>query len=229
MQNARVILIAMGMCLLVSPNQAYAGRGVWEWLERLSGPGPFHGWAVEVPVACQVVESGSGDERWNHLWRCWSPLTFERGQADTRGQTRAWDRRLYVSAYIGRYTGAASDLQYAIEPPTRDIVWWRVGSTVTWEAHRFFDITTGLQWNRLSSKEGVFESLSAASIQLMGITWRPCGGCSATSPWRHISVPLRATLLARSSDAADFGAIPGTFESRPEVQFQWGIVFDLWR
>jgi hypothetical protein len=31
------------MCLLASPQRAYAGRDVWEWLERLSGPEPFHG------------------------------------------------------------------------------------------------------------------------------------------------------------------------------------------
>jgi hypothetical protein len=88
--------------------------------------------------------------------------------------------------------------------------------------HPYFDLHTGIQWNHLKSDKDVFDSISAASIELMGITWRPCGRC------RGLTIPMRTNLLARSFDATAFGADPGTFKARPEVQFQMGIAFDLW-
>jgi hypothetical protein len=234
MQRKRAILAIVGVCLLVSSRPAYAARGVWEWLERLSGPGPFHGWAVEVPVACRLTkisktnnERQTGDSEWDQTWRCWSPYLFEKGRPDRVSTPDSlWKRQLYVSFYLGRYNGKASDLVYAVEPLSREVIWWKVGSTFTWEVHPFFDLHTGIQWNRLSSDKDTFTSISATSIELMGITWRPCARCGPG--WRNLGIPLRANLLARSFDAADFGAVPGTFKARPEVQFQWGFVYDLW-
>lgn len=92
--------------------------------------------------------------------------------------------------------------------------------------HQYFDLHTGIQWNRLSSDKNTFEPFSAASIELMGITWRPFA--NAGRGWRDIGFPMRASLLSRSFDAADFGAVPGTFKAKPEVQFQWGIVVEPW-
>src|SRR3954471_10008659 len=53
--RAVIILAAVLAC----PRPAFAQRaGLWEWLERLSGPGPFHGWTAEVPVpfVCGLTE-----------------------------------------------------------------------------------------------------------------------------------------------------------------------------
>jgi hypothetical protein len=235
MQRKRAIVAILAVGLLASSRPAYAARGVWEWLERMSGPGPFHGWAVEVPVACRLTKitkaSGgrqtTGDAQWDQTWRCWSPYLYEKGRPDRVSTSDAWwKRQLYVSFYLGRYSGEASDLVYAVEPPSRDVIWWKVGGTFTWEVHDYFDIHTGIEWNRLSSDENTFKSISVPTFELMGITWRPCARCS--SPWRNLGIPLRASLLARSFDAADFGAVPGTFKTSPEVQFRFGIVYDLW-
>jgi hypothetical protein len=240
MHSKPAIVLLLGTIFIAVSRPAYAERGLWEWLERLSGPGPFHGWAAEVPVVCRVIEvtetgtvrtiKTAGNSSWHPIWRCWSPSLLFTG--DEKPSKASRYKRQYFSLYVGHYTGNASDLAYAVEPLSRKIIWWKIGTTFTWEVHDLFDLHTGIQWNHLSSdaEPPVFDSLSAPSIELMGITWWPFGECKRCWPVLHyVGIPLRANLLARSFDASDFGAIPGTFKSRPEVQFQWGVVVDLWK
>jgi hypothetical protein len=43
--------------VLLWPTHAHAARGFWGWLEELSGPGPFKGGGVTLPVACLDPET----------------------------------------------------------------------------------------------------------------------------------------------------------------------------
>lgn len=88
-------------------------------------------------------------------------------------QTTYWfKRRAYASLYFGRSTGKALDLVYAVEPASRDVIWWKVAGTFTWEVHPYFDIHTGIDWNQFSSRDDrTFTAISAPSFELMGITW----------------------------------------------------------
>ena len=87
MPRKLVTLVLAGVCLLATARPAHAERGLWEWLERLSGPGPFWGVAGEVPVVCRVVKvtkkvSGAQvttDSKFDHTWRCWASSTFTKG------------------------------------------------------------------------------------------------------------------------------------------------------
>lgn len=40
---------------------AFAQRGFWSWLDRLSGPGPTKGWGVEVVLVCDDNRGGDKD------------------------------------------------------------------------------------------------------------------------------------------------------------------------
>lgn len=55
--RARVSLLFL--VLLVTPRVAAAQDGFWEWVERLSGPGPFNGFRVELRLAC--IDRARGD------------------------------------------------------------------------------------------------------------------------------------------------------------------------
>jgi hypothetical protein len=85
-----------------------------------------------------------------------------------------------------------------------------------------------VEWNRFESKNNpeLFKPFWATSIELMGITWRPFA--HQPSPFRYLTFRCAPSILMRSFDATDFGAVPGSFHARPEVQFQFGIVIDLW-
>jgi len=59
MRRARLFVLAF--VLILSPTAAQAASW-WEWLEELSGPGPFTGVVGSVPVVCQRGAT------WTHCW-----------------------------------------------------------------------------------------------------------------------------------------------------------------
>jgi hypothetical protein len=215
MAKQRAMAIALALSAVLSPRPADAA--IWEWLEQLSGPGPFWGLAVEIPVICDRATTPPGDPRLDLGTTCWARITLEDG--------RQWERRWYVGAYVGRFSTDDNPLRYAAPPSDLGVVWWKFGPTFTWHAHDYFDLHTGIEFNRLSSKDDVFDPIWIPSIELMGITWRPFPDHAFG---RLITFPMRASLLAGSLDATDFGAIPGTFEADREVQFRFGVAVDLW-
>lgn len=52
---------------------AFAQRGFWSWLDRLSGPGPTKGWGVEVVLVCD------DNEAHRSLPGCFGDDVFKRG------------------------------------------------------------------------------------------------------------------------------------------------------
>ena len=49
MRTARLLVFVLAAALCPAVAQA----NIWSWLEELSGPGPFHGGVIWVPVACR--------------------------------------------------------------------------------------------------------------------------------------------------------------------------------
>lgn len=58
MSLSRPLLLAV-LLLGTMPGVAFAQDGFWEWVERLSGPGPFKGFRVELRLAC--IDRARGD------------------------------------------------------------------------------------------------------------------------------------------------------------------------
>lgn len=59
---ARLVLVAL-LVLTVCPGRADAsGWVIWDWLDQLSGPGPFEGQSVQIPVACAFGPGGGAED-----------------------------------------------------------------------------------------------------------------------------------------------------------------------
>ena len=58
MTGKRVSLLFAFVAVLLMPSRAAAEGGLWEFLEKLSGPGPFHGIVFDLPIACRVHAVG---------------------------------------------------------------------------------------------------------------------------------------------------------------------------
>jgi len=58
-RSPRLVMMTL-VAALVAPSSAYAAAGWWDWLDKLSGPGPFsRGWLVDHRLFCQVEEKGA--------------------------------------------------------------------------------------------------------------------------------------------------------------------------
>jgi hypothetical protein len=236
--SVRVVLAVL--CLFAVPRPALAQRaGLWEWLERLSGPGYFQGWSADIPVpfVCGWKELDSSVTKVprNLLVRpfrdipCWGRYDSREmtGPGGVSGGSIFFERRWYTAVRVLRATGQASDtphFSYVKQGIERTVVWKAIGALVVWEPNRYLDIESGGQFNHLSSKTGVFTGISLGSFELVGSTVRPFA--RGRSFLRDITIPVRFSLLAHKFDAAQFGAI-GDFQSGPELQIQSGLTIDL--
>lgn len=231
------VVLLTGMVLL--PASAHAeGAGLWEYLERLSGPGGFEGRSIKIPLACEfagmAAERGTGESKKAYFLRCLRPKTlpadFGPVSAPPDGASW-WKRRASVALYIGRFTTDRNDLAYLREPDDRGIVWWKLGPTFIWYASPYFDVHTSVEWNRLSSKGDAFDPFWVNSLEIVGITGKPFARLPA--PWKWLSISVSPKTLTRSIRAEEFGAIPGAGpggwrESGRETQLQTSLIFNIW-
>lgn len=232
---ATLLLAGFLVVLLPAPANA-AGAGIWEYLERLSGPGPFEGRSVKVPVVCEFAEmedgEPTGDARKVWFLRCINPrLLPGRMPVTPRAGGTWWKRRGALAVYVGRLTTNQNELAYVREPDDRGIVWWKFGPTFIWYAKRSLDLHTSVEWNRLSSKGTAFEPFWVNSLELVGATWKP--GVSHGAPFKWLSLGAGVKVLTRSIKAEEFGAIPGAGpdgwrESGRELQLQLSVGLNIW-
>jgi hypothetical protein len=75
MKGTRVLLAVTLVAVWLTPNQAYAQGGWWDWLDAFSGPGPFNnGWQLDARVACKMKNTLAGIDavgektKWASLW-----------------------------------------------------------------------------------------------------------------------------------------------------------------
>ena len=241
-QFAVVVLVVL---TVLCPRDAAAEGGVWEYLERLSGPGAFYGFVLDAPIACRVkaVADSSASapaapaaiakiqQETVYGERCWNrrllPTTL-RTAARTGGY--AWNRNWSVGLSLGWLGTKDNNLDYDVPSKAVPVRWLKFGPRVTLHANRFVDFHASVDFNRLSSRDvsaNNFENIWFATVEPAGITVRPFA--RSNSLWRHIGVGVRPQLLTRSLNASMFGATPRKLESAGHLHWQAGIRIDPWK
>jgi hypothetical protein len=224
MRHVVAFVVIVFACILIPARSAEAQGGLMEWLERLSGPGHFEGLTVPVKLFCYGLHKASSDaddpqtaEERKNLGP--PAFRFQPGCGRTyRGLVRM-DIGFEASWMFGDNT-----LQYdpSVSPDNTDTVNAQIyAGTFDVGVHRALEVGLGVGVMRFSGLP--VSSFNRMFLQIGRITWKPLAMFPADTPrGRYFQEFLQVRFIGRwmpdGFDAEDFGAIPGTFESGPEIQ-----------
>ena len=105
MTRARAFLLVASVVGCFMPGQAQASVGWWDWLEQLSGPGPFHnGWMVDQRLYCSVQDTPSAAAQ-GRVTAEWIPLWVpDKADKVRKCVVNSNDVRAYFEVRGGRVT-----------------------------------------------------------------------------------------------------------------------------
>jgi hypothetical protein len=221
--GAIVVLLVMGA---VTP--ASAQEGFWWWLERLSGPGAYHGWGATWTAVCVGTrkDSRTADDR-------------DVAAADTRIYvddpgcgTLARNQPRATLRFQVAFAGAdGNPLQY--DPPrSGDDLHTRVFAlipAVDFGVTPWLEAGAGIGLVRFTGD--AFDGFSKPAIQLIRLTGKPLRFYPTDDPRKRyglefLQIRYVATLIPDGFDAQEFGAVPGTFSTGTEFLSSFSIVID---
>lgn len=177
-------------------------------------------------------------DRRTGLTRC-APLVLRGSVNRATGEVQATGlttRRLIVGVRLG-FFGANHDwprngdtnLTYDPSVPESDkkIAVFAIGPSVNWSVHRNVDLFWALEWNHFYGP--LFDSFDKASVDVLGLAYRPFDDRAHPLWASFLQLTLKTKLYLGTIRAEDFGAIPGSFESRFESVLSVGATFDISR
>ena len=223
MRRERLVLLLLLLMMLVPARDA-AAAGFLEWLERLSGPGPFKGLGIDLNFLCYGARTGvPGDPAAAGVTPRWQ------ADLDCRRIDRA-QPRISAGVRAALLTGD-NNLEYVTPLPRggETVQVFSLMGTADYGISRTFDIGAGAGFMRFTgAPAGPFARFS---LQLVRFTWKPLtmGERSAAESYRREWLQIRyiATLVPGGFDAADFGARPGSFDSGTEFLSSINVVISL--
>jgi hypothetical protein len=222
MIGKRVSLSFAFVAVLLMPSRAAAEGGLWEFLEKLSGPGPFHGFLLDFPVACGVKSStASGTASGVHCLHPSLVPTSLRGA----GLRRVWS----AGVYAGRFTTNDNRLSYDNPDDVVGVNWVKVGVRGTWHLREWLDLHSSIDINTLTTRDPAannFERIWLTTVAPVGVTLKPFGRAPG---WRWVTFSIRPHLLVDKINATQFGARSEELEKGWEPTLQFGIHIDPWK
>ena len=223
MTGKHVSLAFAFVAVLLMPSRAAAEGGLWEFLEKLSGPGPFHGFLLDFPIACGV-KSDTGPGRASGV-QCLHPKLLPASLRSRTGLSRAWS----AGVYVGRFTTNDNRLTYDNPDDIVGVNWVKVGVRGTWHLRDWLDLHSSIDINTLTTRDPAannFERIWLTTVAPVGVTLKPFG----TVPgWRWVTFSVRPHLLVDKLNATQFGAQSEELEKGWEPTLQFGVHIDLWK
>ena len=203
----RIRLAALALALMLNPAAAHASDGWMEWLEKLSGPGPFGGkfpgW--QVPVYCWP----------NQSILCWN----DDGEA---GKT-------VLLLHFGRSSTGLQRVFDDTPNDIRDIHALAIDPAVMFRLHRVMEVGASLAFIRFSGDR--VDPFWKVGLTPVRITYTPLALVPAEGKWkvarRILKIWVEETYLAGSLNGADFGNPSSAFKSNGEWKTRWGAIIDL--
>jgi hypothetical protein len=221
MTRARTSLLLV--CFALWPTVATAQWGWWEFLENLSGPGPFNGWNIEWRVVCfpdksspKPADQAASTPRFVTIPGClFNPLgTDER-------------RRGSINIAFGILEAEENNLRYADPAQDDEVTLTSVKSSLWWSPVRYIELgmSGGIFW----FGGPAFESFWRVYFEPLQVDVKPLPWLLRSSKKSLEILSFRAglVLIPRGFRAEDFGALPGTFKSSREVIPTVTFILDL--
>jgi hypothetical protein len=225
-----LILCVLVQCFTPAPAHAW----FWEYLEELSGPGPFRGPAFEWRLVCfsepdpsrANVEETTDENRLAaaRVVQFFGPGCFFK-QVPLQNQ-----RRASINLKFGMLSAKENHLEYT-GTPDRDVKLTTLLPNFAWRPTRFFETSMGVGVYWFSGPS--FQSFHRLVIQPIQADLKPLAAINsargAEAVWWDELISLRAgvIIVPQGFDAADFGAIPGTFRTSRESLKNAAVFLDL--
>lgn len=224
MLQIRAASVGLLMMFVLYPARADAIWGGLEWLDKLSGPGPFTGLSVNSRVLCFARQRR--DDPWvvKPVWGRYPDRDAAiiappcRWVAPSEAEPEPY-RFGYVDATVSVLWSKKNDLfgeaRYD-QPAQARAVTFRPG--VMLRAYSWLDAGAAVGWYRFSGD--AFESFTRFTIHPVRVTVSPFRGAA-----RGLKFPVEVVYFKTRFEAADFGA-PGNFVEQREFRMTVSAVWE---
>jgi len=245
----RVIVTALcaAFFLFMRPAPAHAW---WDWLDQLSGPGPFQGVDFQWRLICAQDESvyriDSKDPGVSSLR---SLASFDKGKARTfaaiLGAGCVGPGQHHINPVsslnfkVAKLWSTDNHLQYAggAEGPTVHVWQFEPNFSTFVDEKRLLELTVGMGVSVLSGSG--FDSMTRLYFRPVTLTLTPGGrrsrGGADDKPGlndrlvRSLNMSAGIVYMPKGFDAENFGALPGTFHTDNEMLATFAISVDISR
>jgi hypothetical protein len=214
MRRKRAVVVCLLAFLVGAPLGAFAQGGGKGWIERFSGPGPWHGAYGYSPFACvakQTPERGGGNE-FTHLFQCNNGAYYERS---------LW----WFEVEYGEYQ---SDADPVVNDTTVRLKSWEVrATTLVGSTRDIVGVGFGAGGYHFSGEN--FDSFGKFKIPLR-VSVFPLRAV-LPSRWHGrwgnlVQFWTNATFVAGRLSGEDFGVPGSSFDENWEVVPSFGILVD---
>jgi hypothetical protein len=213
-------LLIVTFCVVVQLAAPAPAHAWWEWLDQLSGPGPFIGWDFQWRVYCipedragavdlslQSINS-PGREKLARIFG--AGCLFDR-TANPKGS---------VNFAFGQVYSVRNELQYApgTDKPHVTMTKFEPSLSMFADSSKVIEITSGL---------GVVVIHGSGFDTVSHFYWTPVR--ATINVGNGVGVRMGFVIMPKGFDAVDFGALPGTFHTDKEVLGTASVSVDLVR
>jgi hypothetical protein len=218
----RARLLVVFIAVLLWPTHAHAARGFWGWLEELSGPGPFKGGGVSLPVLCVDSET-------DEVTSCLARWLKEKRDRE-RGNENLGKVRAAVMLNIGVFstddeTPRFDDLDATAANNQGQVRLWAVTGLYVFRMRALDVGAGGGMW--FLSGDG-FDLIKRPVVIPVNATFAPFALKWPKSRYaRILRFELENTFIPQGFDGEDFGNLETRFDSGPEFNTRAGIVIDF--
>jgi len=246
MTNRRVAAGVLALLLWAGVNEAGAQGGGWRgWLDKLSGPGEFrNGVEFTVQVFCngvprltsgQSATSAGGASDSARLEREWGGVDVacneKRDSADVNGlRVDLW--RLAVGFEFGQSTSAHNPLEYEGRAPGDGprVTLGTLVSAMDFAPNAWLEVGAGAGFGWFSTSG--FSTTWKPLVQPLRVSVRPVTLLMGGRDERFRGAGILQLKFALTSfpggfDAADFGAVPGSWQVGTEFLKSFSIILDF--
>ena len=213
-------LVIATCCVVVQLAAPAPAQAWWEWLDQLSGPGPFTGWDFQWRVKCipdapnavtdlSLANIASDGQR--KVARIFGAGCLFESKVNPRGS---------VNFAFGQVYSVRNELKYApgIDQPRVTMTKFEPSLSMFVDPEKLVEITSGL---------GVLVINGKGFDTFYHFYWTPVRATIQVG--KGVSARLGFLIMPEGFDDVDFGALAGTFHTDKEVLGTASISVDLAR
>jgi hypothetical protein len=216
MAKTRLLILVCVWALTPGSARAQDGGGWIEWLEKMSGPGPFWGAGAYVRFYCIDKDHRAA--------------AFCRRSPDRYPDARPGDERHLFEFRVGNDKSFDGKPRFFDTPDdTRTIHILRIDARYYYRFHDALDVGFGFGLRRYSGEDsGDFSPFTRWSVTPAAIVFVPgaLGSGASRNPWRRfVKLQLEESLIGGISAARDFKSA-SRYETDGELLSGVSIEFD---
>lgn len=195
-----VVIALIAFC----PAPAYALEGWWDWLDALSGPGPYHGFGIGQTLFCKA---GSNN---NFTRLCW----------------RETDQRQIVEARISWFIWDFGDQRFQDDQgDTRSVNAFAFDGFYLFRINEDLDINVGPGVGLLRYSGDGFDPLYRFTFTPLSFSIAPFASRSQSRVARGFRLRLDAMVVPQGFTGEQFGNTVTSFRSGGEFLTRMAVVF----